>query len=74
MNILIWIKNISVFLLSLFFLAIGVNTLIGSFNLNNPMEFLMYFFSASLLILVCLVGLIYVFFRIFFRKPNEVNE
>jgi Kef-type K+ transport system membrane component KefB len=74
MNILIWVKNISVLLLSLFFLAIGVNTLIGSFNLNHPMEFLMYFFSASLLILVCLVGLIYVFFRLFFRKPNEVNE
>lgn len=74
MNILIWIKNISVLLLSLFFLAIGINTLVGSFNLNNPMEFLMYFFSASLLILVCLVGLIYVFFRIFFRKPNEVHE
>jgi hypothetical protein len=44
MNILIWVKNISVLLLSLFFLAIGVNTLIGSFNLNHPMEFLMYFF------------------------------
>lgn len=74
MNILTWIKNISVLLLSLFFLAIGVNTLVGSFNLNHPMEFLMYFFSASLLILVCLVGLIYVFFRLFFPKTNEVNE
>lgn len=61
-------------MLSLFFLAVGINTLVGSFNLNNPMEFLMYFFSASLLILVCLVGLIYVFFRLFFRKPNEAEE
>jgi len=74
MTIFTWIKNISVLLVSLFFLTIGVNTLVGSFNLNHPMEFLMYFFSASLLILVCLVGLIYVFFRLFFRKPDEVHD
>ena len=59
----IWIKNVTVLLLSLFFLIIGMNTFLGSFSLNNPIEFVMYFFSSSLLILVCVVGIIYFIFR-----------
>jgi hypothetical protein len=75
MAILIWIKNIVVLIVSLFFLIIGINTLIGSYQLKNPFEFVMYFFSASLLILVCIAGLIYFFFRTFFRKQkNEINN
>lgn len=68
---LIWIKNITVLTLSLFFLIIGVNTFIGSFNINNPIEFVMYFFSSSLLIMVCFVGLIYFVFRFVPKKEKE---
>ena len=71
MNILIWIKNIIVLLLSLFFLVIGINTLMGAYLMNNPMEFVMYFFSASLLILVCMVGIIYFFSRFFIKKQPD---
>ena len=74
MNGLVWIKNILILVLSLFFLMIGVNTLMGSYRLNNPMEFMMYFFSASLLILVCLVGIIYFFFRLFAQKQGGINK
>ena len=74
MALLIWIKNIGVLILSLFFLIIGINTLIGSYHLNNPFEFVMYFFSSSLLILVSIAGLIYCFFQIFFRKRNEITD
>ncbi len=74
MNILIWIKNIMILLLSVLFLIIGVNTLMGSYRINNPMEFLMYFFSASLLILVCLVGIIYFFFRLLAVKQNGLDK
>jgi hypothetical protein len=74
MALLIWIKNIGVLILSLFFLIIGINTLIGSYHLNNPFEFVMYFFSSSLLILVSIAGLIYCFFKIFFRKRNEITD
>jgi hypothetical protein len=75
MNGLIWIKNILILVLSLFFLIIGVNTLIGSYRIKNPMEFVMYFFSASLLILVCLVGVIYFFSRLFIKKqPDGINN
>jgi len=75
-TILIWIKNIAVLLVSLFFLFSGINTLLGSFKLNNPQEFLMYFFSASLLILVCIVGIIYFVFRFFPTKQQDgiVND
>lgn len=71
MTILIWIKNIAIFLVSLFFLIKGITTLLGAFKLNNPMEFLMYFFSASLLILVCIVGIIYFVFRFFPNKQQD---
>ncbi|PKN77526.1 MAG: hypothetical protein CVU52_00170 [Deltaproteobacteria bacterium HGW-Deltaproteobacteria-10] len=75
MTILIWIKNIAVLFISLFFLIIGINTLIGCYRLKNPVEFVMYFFSASLLILVCVAGLIYFFFRIFPSKhTDETNN
>ena len=71
MNILIWVKNVAFLLLSLLFLIIGVNTLWGSYSLKNPMEFVMYFFSASLLILVCIVGIIYFVFRFFPNKQQD---
>lgn len=75
MNSLKWIKNILILILSLFFLIIGINTLIGSYRLNNPMEFVMYFFSSSLLILVCLVGIIYFFSRFLIKKqPDGINN
>jgi ABC-type transport system involved in multi-copper enzyme maturation permease subunit len=75
MNSLKWIKNILILALSLFFLIIGINTLIGSYHINNPMEFLMYFFSASLLILVCIVGVIYFFSSSFIKKqPDRIND
>jgi cbb3-type cytochrome oxidase subunit 3 len=70
--VLIWIKNFAVLILSLFFLIIGVNTFTGSFNLSNPIEFVMYFFSSSLLILVCFVGIIYFVFR--FVPKKEIDE
>ncbi len=68
---LIWIKNVVVLLLSLFFLIIGINTFLGSFRVNNPIEFVMYFFSSSLLILVCFVGIIYFVFR--FVPKKEID-
>lgn len=75
MTILIWIRNIAILILSVFFLIIGINTLIGSYRLNNPFEFVMYFFSSSLLILVCIAGLIYFFFRVVLKKQkSEMND
>ncbi len=58
-SILWWGKNILIAVLSFFFLIFGVETLIGSFYLKNPIEFIIYFFSASFMVLVSIVGIIY---------------
>ncbi|HDQ02969.1 MAG TPA: hypothetical protein ENN23_00070 [Deltaproteobacteria bacterium] len=71
---LIWIKNIAILLLSLFFLAFGINLKMGAFRLNDPIEFLMAFFSASLVILISLVGIIYFICRFIPAKQDEFDK
>ena len=62
-----WVKIVLMGLLSLFFLLYGIETLIGAYSLKNPMEFIVYFFSASFMILVSSVGVIFSFFKIYGR-------
>jgi hypothetical protein len=70
-----WGKNVLITFLSLFFLAFGVNALITAYSTKNPLEFIMYFFSSSLIILISVVGIIYPFFRIrAILKPNKMDE
>jgi len=52
-------KNLLIALFALFFLVFGIEALVGSFLLKNPLEFIMYFFSASFMVLVSLVGILY---------------
>ena len=63
-----WGKNIFIAFLSLFFLIFGINALIGAYSTKNPLEFIMYFFSSSLIILISMVGIIYPFFRMSHTK------
>jgi len=60
---LIWGKNIIIALFSLFFLVFGIKSLMIAYTLKNPHEFIMYFFSSSLIILISIVGIIYPAFR-----------
>lgn len=73
-----WGKIVFIAVISLFFLLFGIENLVGSFYLKNPLEFIMYFFSASLMILVSLVGIIYLVsqIRVFFKsqKCNDDSE
>ena len=71
MKTLLRIKNIIVLLLSLFFMFFGVDILIGSFKLPNPHEFVMTLFAASFIILFCIVGILYAYFRLFPPKPKD---
>ncbi len=72
---LIWLKNIAILIASVILLIYGIDIMTGAFKLQNPMEFVMTFFSASLLILICLTGLIYCYFRFFTKKnKNETNN
>jgi hypothetical protein len=59
-----WGKMILIALFSLFFLIFGIGNLVGAFHLTNPLEFIMYFFSASLMILVSIVGILYPAFQV----------
>lgn len=54
-----WGKIALVALAAMAVLLYGIETLAGAFQLKNPLEFIMLFFSASLVILVSLVGLLY---------------
>jgi len=70
-----WGKMILIGFFSLFFLIFGIETLIGAFHLNNPLEFIMYFFSASFMILVSLVGILYPVFQVYDHlKTDKVNH
>lgn len=68
------IKNIVVLLLSLFFLFFGIGILLGSFKMKNPLEFIVVLFSASFIILFCIVGILYAFFRLFPKKSDEESN
>lgn len=67
-----WLKNIFIALFSLFFLVFGINSLVSSYSMKNPYEFIMYFFSSSLIILISIVGIIYPTFRI--REALKLNK
>lgn len=71
-----WGKNILIAFFALFFLAFGIETLIGSFLLKNPFEFIMYFFSSSLMVLVSLVGILYPTVKIhaLFKTRKNTND
>lgn len=70
-----WGKNILIAMASLFFLAFGVETLIGCFYLKNPLEFIVYFFSASFMVLISIVGIIYPAFQVHaFFKPRKLDN
>lgn len=66
-----WTSKLVIGMASLFFFARGIDVLVFSYTLNNPLEFLMYFFSSSMLILVSAVGVIYCGFRVFRRIKGE---
>jgi len=65
-----WISKLFIGIASLVLFIRGIEVLIGSYSLNNPAEFLMYFFSSSMLILMSAVGVIYSAVKIF-KKVRE---
>jgi hypothetical protein len=70
-----WGKNILIAFFAFFFLVFGIETLIGSFLLKNPLEFIMYFFSSSLMVLVSLAGILYPTFQVHaFFKTRKIEN
>lgn len=75
-----WIRTALICSFSTFFLAMGIDILIASYRLTNPIEFLASFFASNLVILISAVGIIYPAFQVYglFRKnqdnPHEHDE
>lgn len=61
---------------SVLFLLLGIDTLVAAYHLNNPHEFVMYFFASNLMILVSAVGIIYAGIKLyyFFRPACPAAE
>jgi len=70
-----WFKNIAIGVLSVVFLLFGIDSMVATYRKNNVFEFIMYFFSSSMIILVSIVGIIYPAFRIHaYLKPRDTQK
>lgn len=58
-----WIKMLVILIGSILFLIFGIGNLLSAYYLSNPQEFIVLFFSSSLMILISITGFIYVVFR-----------
>jgi len=65
-----WGKHLIMGLLSLFFLLFGIDTLVTAYKLKNPAEFILFFFSSNLIILISTVGLLFPLIRIYQRLKS----
>jgi formate hydrogenlyase subunit 3/multisubunit Na+/H+ antiporter MnhD subunit len=61
-------------IISFFFLIIGIYFLIYTYNLSNPIIFILSFFSFSFLILLGIVGVLYFIFRLPYFKDKKIGE
>lgn len=67
-----WFKQAVIAMLSVAFLMLGVQTLVASYSLANPLYFIMTFFSSNLIILISLVGIIYPVLQVYtLLKPRQ---
>jgi len=71
-----WFKQLLLLLLSFFFVSFGIHILIQSYHLTNPLEFIMTFFSSSLMILISMVGIIYPLIQVYiaWRKKMTIPD
>lgn len=69
-----WGKHLAIAALTLFFFVEGISILIGSYGSDNPLVFIMLFFSSSLIIMISAVGFLYPLLRIYRRLKGETPE
>jgi ABC-type antimicrobial peptide transport system permease subunit len=73
-HLIFWIVQITVGFLSTFFLVFGINVLFSAYRLNNPHEFIMYFFSSNFMILISAAGLLWPVMNIYRRFRRSDNS
>ena len=67
-----WFKHAAMTILSVVFLILGVETLVASYRLENPLNFIKVFFSSNLIILISLVGILYPVVKVYtLLKPKQ---
>ena len=66
-----WGKQFIIASLSIFFLLLGIDTLITAYHLNNPQMFIMYFFSSNFIILISAVGILSAVIKIHARLKEK---
>jgi hypothetical protein len=49
-----WLKQIVLVILGGFYLYFGIHLLISSYQMNNPLTFMLTFFASNLIILICI--------------------
>jgi hypothetical protein len=71
-----WIKNIVIAILAVFFLSLSVVNLISAYELRNPAEFVMTFFSQCLMLMISVVGIIYPTLQVYYywKEKTEYHE
>jgi hypothetical protein len=63
-NLIFCGKIIGIGFISFLFVANGLDMLVFSYRIKNPVEFIALFFASNFLILISLVGFIYLFQQI----------
>ncbi|MFZ3115338.1 MAG: hypothetical protein WA133_05420 [Syntrophales bacterium] len=67
-------KIVVIALVSAFFLTLSVTNLISAYQMKHPLEFVMVFFSQSLMLMISIVGLIYSFLQLYlFLKKDGLK-
>lgn len=67
-------RQFALFLVSSLFLLFGIYAMIRTYHLENPLEFVMAFFSSSLIILISLVGMISPPLQVYLACRNRSNH
>jgi len=69
-----WAKPIVIGLASLFFLLLGIDTLVSGYRSTNPHLFIVYFFGSNLMILISAVGVLYAIIKIYSRLTGKADQ
>lgn len=72
-----WVRITFIGVFSLFLLMVSIFYLKQAYELSNPLEFVVTFFSQCLMLMIATVGIIYTFFQVhqyFKKEKTEKNE
>lgn len=69
-----WIKITLIGTLSVFFLTFAIFNLISAYQLKNPWEFVMTFFSQCLMLMISAVGIIYSTIQLYYFAKKDKAE